>query len=521
MNDLDRLMPIIEAHAAELKQPGVLTVRPGYRLDNGWPTKDPAIVVVTSPGADVRSLPDQIDGVKLDVRPATPVEQLRFEQPATYAKLATRHSELEAGAFPEVDPVGEAEPALAADFAELAAKPQIPYSGPAGASLQPVTGVATITCHASPDAGWPTLRAFLGATKSKLVVGLYDFTSAHILQEVEKDLAGAKQLHLTLDSPALNPTADQSDPDTIKALTSELGDGLDSAWALVRSNKNIQRWIYPTAYHIKVAVRDSQTVWLSSGNWNNSNQPDMDPINHPSASDQATARKSDRDWHVVIDQPELAKTFEAFLAHDLEVARSVAGGGPGLLEAEPGVAVPPTFQVEAKAAWHFFAPLEIKDQQMTITPLLTPDPDVYHTAMLALLQSAQSKLYIQLQYIHPSDDAGDADFSALVKTVVDKIAAGVDVRIITSEFQSSNGWLERLQSAGVDLARVKIQNGVHNKGFVVDSRVVALGSQNWSGDGVLRNRDATVIIDNAQAAAYYESIFVHDWQNVATQRMHQ
>jgi phosphatidylserine/phosphatidylglycerophosphate/cardiolipin synthase-like enzyme len=88
-----------------------------------------------------------------------------------------------------------------------------------------------------------------------------------------------------------------------------------------------------------------------------------------------------------------------------------------------------------------------------------------------------------------------------------------------SEYQVSNGGLEKLQSAGIDLDHVKIQNGVHNKGYVVDSRVVALGSQNWSGDGVLRNRDASVIIENATAAAYYEALFLHDWENIAAQSM--
>lgn len=77
--------------------------------------------------------------------------------------------------------------------------------------------------------------------------------------------------------------------------------------------------------------------------------------------------------------------------------------------------------------------------------------------------------------------------------------------------------MDRLQAAGVDLNVVKIQNGVHNKGFVVDSKVVALGSQNWSAEGVLRNHDASVIIENETAAIYYENIFLHDWDKVAKQ----
>ena len=75
-----------------------------------------------------------------------------------------------------------------------------------------------------------------------------------------------------------------------------------------------------------------------------------------------------------------------------------------------------------------------------------------------------------------------------------------------------------MQSAGLDLSHVRIQANVHNKGIVVDLQVVAVGSQNWSGDGTLRNRDATLIIYNAEAAQYWEQIFIHDWTKMASQQ---
>ena len=92
--------------------------------------------------------------------------------------------------------------------------------------------------------------------------------------------------------------------------------------------------------------------------------------------------------------------------------------------------------------------------------------------------------------------------------------AGVDVRIILSQWQNSQ-WMERLQAAGIDTRLVRIQQGVHNKGFVVDHQRVVISSQNWSGAGVLQNRDAGIIIDNPTIARYFEEIFVHDWDNVA------
>jgi hypothetical protein len=488
-------------------------------MENGWPSKEPAIVVITSKEVSSVSLPPEIQGIPVDVRKATDVEELRFRQPGRYAQISAHRAEFRGGAFPEIDPA--VDETIAEIPRELAApKPQLSYTPPEGVSLDSVRGVFPITCHASPDAGWPSLRAFLAGIESTLTVGMYDFTSRHILDAVNADLLGKRQLEIVLDNPAKNPTADQTDPETLASLGAELGDEFTSAWALVRSNKAVNRWIFPTAYHIKVAVRDSAALWLSSGNWNNSNQPDMDPIGNPSDTDQDTARKSDRDWHIIIEEPGLAKTYEAFLKHDFDVASGETGGGPSVMGAEVQVDVP-QLEAIARGEFEFHRPLRIDNEAVTITPLLTPDAGIYQPAMLKLVRSAEEKLYIQLQYIHPSNKDEDADFSALIDAVIDRIQANVDVRIILSQWQLSQGWLERLQAAGIDLSKIKIQNGVHNKGFVVDSKVVALGSQNWSAEGVLRNRDASVIIENETAAKYYEQIFLHDWERIARQTTQQ
>ena len=517
MNALSQLTPLIAANASAFKQPGVLTVRPGYRMKNDWLTNEPAIVVVTSPGTSPSGLPSEIGGVPVEVRPATPVESLRHDDPSLYAAVAVERPEFRGAAFDELRPdSGAVEEAGGLGPGVLAAKPRLPYTAPAGASLKPVTGNFTMTCHASPDAGWPTLREFLKGVSSSLTVGLYDFTSKHILDEVADALDGNKQLTLTLDNPAKNPTADQTDKQTRHALEKKLGDSFSAAWALNRMNKEIPRWVYPTAYHIKVAVRDSKAFWLSSGNWNNSNQPDFDPIGAPSADDQKTARDSDRDWHVVVDHPGLAKTYEEYLQHDFDVA-SAEQGGPAPAGAGLEVALPFDFRLAAQGTWQFHAPLSLTNEPATITPLLTPDPGIYRDAMLALIQRCTDRLYIQLQYIHPSDNEDDDPFMDLLNAVVKKIDDGRDVKIITSQWQKTNGWLERLQAAGVPSEVLKIQNGVHNKGFVIDGTVVALGSQNWSGDGVLRNRDASLIIENAKAAQYFEKIFLHDWTRIARQ----
>src|SRR5262249_8140925 len=273
----------------------------------------------------------------------------------------------------------------------------------------------------------------LSQTQTQLTVGLYDFTSAHVLTGLQAALAGEQRLDLVLDHPAKNPTADQSDEETHNDLANLLGERLRFAWALEGSDRFAAAAIYPNAYHIKVAVRDQETFWLSSGNWNNSNQPAIDPIAHP--ADAAAAAKSDRDWHVVIQHPTLAQTFAAYLENDLAVARDHQAS-PGALA--PMAAMPLVLEQRTLAARAFtqFFPAQTFSEQLRIQPLLTPDPGVYRDAVLQLIQSAQQSLFIQTQYAHPSDQPADQSFTDVLAAVAERQQAGVDVRIIFSQWET-------------------------------------------------------------------------------------
>jgi len=70
----------------------------------------------------------------------------------------------------------------------------------------------------------PNLRSFLAGTKTSLVVGMYDFTSAHVLDTVKQSLAD-KKLNLVLDHPAIG----------VGGPVSSHGLGLDDAVGLGRA----------------------------------------------------------------------------------------------------------------------------------------------------------------------------------------------------------------------------------------------------------------------------------------------
>jgi PLD-like domain len=514
---------IIGRNLDAFDKPGVLSVRPGYEVTNDWLTGKEAIVatvrrkIAAPPAAE--QLPSEVEGVPVDVRQASEVKREEIEDPAAYsARLRLTPDTGSVAHFAlERTPAGAHPTRGASAHAQLAAtaKQQLPYAGPGGIALEPVEAEATIHMSASPDSGWPTLRAFLTATGESLTVGMYDFTSAHVEAAVSQALAG-KQLKLVLDHPATNATADQTDVQTVAKLGEALGGDFEEAWALTRPDPEASAWIYPTSYHIKVAVRDRSAFWLSSGNWNNSNQPDIDPATGGPDADEA--RRGDRDWHVVIEQPQLAIVFEDFILNDLAVAaphnNAPEAAGPPLPAPTGGRSQTPAF--------HQFFPAQTVTGRFRITPLLTPDPGVYVQAIKALIASATETLHMQFQYIElpKKVDQGSQAFVDLVQAVIERQHAGVEVKIIMSEFETA-GYLEQLQAIGLDVVNnVKIQNNVHNKGIVVDGNVVLVSSQNWSTDGTLYNRDAGVIVESEAVAQYFDAVFAHDWQYLAQSKAH-
>jgi phosphatidylserine/phosphatidylglycerophosphate/cardiolipin synthase-like enzyme len=76
--------------------------------------------------------------------------------------------------------------------------------------------------------------------------------------------------------------------------------------------------------------------------------------------------------------------------------------------------------------------------------------------------------------------------------------------------------IRKLVEAGFNEAVFRTQRNIHNKGIVVDGEKVLVSSANWSGDGVLRNRDAGLIIFNREIATYYQNAFLFDWDNRAS-----
>ena len=264
--------------------PNFVTAEPGFAIVDGAIVKEPAIVVFVSRVLAPTELleeeraPSQLGPYRVAVMQADPLRQ-----------LAVGRERLD---LPEFTPL------------EAAALTYQPIDG------DPINEVFEVEepllCHVGPDAGWRTvLKPFIEETQRSLTVAMYDYNADYIAKTfIETVRANNVNVTMTLDD-----SLAQDEKDIWAKHGTKLGDAFDG-W-IVRCSPNRR---FESAYHPKVAVRDSRSFWLSSGNWSRNSQADNDPIGDESA--RTGMYKKNREWHVIVDHEGLAQLFEQYITHD-------------------------------------------------------------------------------------------------------------------------------------------------------------------------------------------------------------
>ncbi len=476
----------------------IFDVRLGYRFRNGWITDERAIVFSVRHKTSRKSLeqsgdtplPAQIEGIGTDITTASPWSILQKES------------------------------GLELPF-DLEGVKRGNYQPPAGLELRRVKERMRVVIHLSPDAGYPQLSQFINRTEKTLTVGIYEFTAEYIYKELigvlEKNKGSLKLVVQRFDKNGKQPD-EMSNEEIVAELKRKLGKHFDFAWASV-SGPDKQ---FANAYHIKVAVRDSKEMWLSSGNWKPSNQPNCDPIRED-LKPLSLLKKNNRDWHAIIACPSLAEQFERYLQYDLDQARAFEAPSVTLPEVYGPDYYHEEIADETRTVARFFSPLEI-ERELDIQPLLTPDN--YSEHVLALIESAKERIYFQNQSLNPLA-TNDPGFERLLNALKEKQDEGLDVKIIfrdPSEFGGADNLrkaIEALKDYGFDTSRFKVQRKCHTKGIMVDGEAAMLGSHNWTNAGTLYNRDASLIFFDKEITEYLEKIFLHDWVVLAQQKINE
>lgn len=462
---------------------GVLRAFAGYALDNGVLSDRSVIAVAASPErieAIRTSLPKIFEGYPVDVRPASIKDQVGAESPFVTESAMT----------------------IAYDDSAR--------TGP-GFSFEPIVEPMDLTLHVGPDRGWSQLKSFLGDGKT-FVSSIYQFHAKHIADAIGARLADQAALQLvaapeTRDGGSPPPAGDFPREATFSHWKDEFGANFQRIFVPIGSHGLVRK-----AYHIKVTVKDFDWVWLSSGNWTRTSQPEI-PL--AAANDPGmVSHAGNREWHVIARSRTLAERLRNHIKQDFTTSQAL-GAVPETLAFDPLVYVQ-DFVEEAialeAAPSRVFEPRTVSGK-IKLRPLLTPDKGgaVYCDAVLDLIRSAKRQLLFQNQYIDVSP-ASSGLFERLVTALIDKAREIDDVRIILRTGTELRANVEELKRRGLDVGRkVRRLANTHTKGIVVDAQHVLIGSQNWSSLGVTLNRDASLLIEHPDASRYFAEVFEVDW----------
>jgi hypothetical protein len=489
----------------------VVTTRPGYKYPpDGKPV--PAIVVAVTPGTT------PVQAAQLEAKFALPFTVI---DATVEEQLAADEKQPVSFGTPGGSMVSAFEKLLGGDEPLVFLPPKTgAYEEPKPPNLPLVSEKMEMTICVSPEAGWGELEAFIGETTSTLTVAMYQFTAPHIFEAIEAAVTPAGRkfeliLHPVPEKPAKTGVkADDLDEekDVIPPLEEKMKKRFEQTWATLVSKKNPDG-LFASAYHIKVAVRDGDAFWLSSGNWQSSNQPDVHPfVDHPEKLPPQFQRKYNRDYHAIISNKKLASIYEFYIKRDFELSAAQA---EATSFAAPDLFVPEEEEapVDFAAPPKLFKPLRL-NREVSVQPLLTPDN--YAENALKLIKSATKSVWFQNQYINFRGTADDfTEFRLLIGALKDKIDKGLDVRIICRDMMKQES-LDVLVGLGFPKEAFRFQPACHNKTIIIDGKTVVFGSHNWSNEGVKTNRDASLIFDDEEIAAYLAEVYDYDWNTLAT-----
>ncbi len=346
------------------------------------------------------------------------------------------------------------------------------------------TGSATVTCFSSPDSSFGVITDLMQNTQDEMLIMVYAFTNWFLIDEIHDALArnGSMEIKIIVSW----KWASYFERDLTHGAFYNLSQN-------AAFGSNLQLFFSEETYleftHAKFMIFDREVVVVESANWAKSGIPPAESAGN-------------REWGVVIEQPDVVNYFIETFTHDL-LLDNVEPYVPDSGDEESFSTNIDTGSYPAPF------PSQIYTGSMSIQCVLSPDNDI--SAITALIDSATSTLYVQQMYSKMEWDGGPNQFN---DAIIAARQRGVTCRVI----------LDNRSSGMQEVGEMFLANGVevvfsnqtffgwtHNKGVIVDGQKVLVSSINWSYESTHENREAGVIITHTGVATFFTQIFNWDW----------
>jgi phosphatidylserine/phosphatidylglycerophosphate/cardiolipin synthase-like enzyme len=382
---------------------------------------------------------------------------------------------------------------------------RIYHIGQSDFPLQTFSSPADVTVFISPDNSYETIIHELRDAQRSIDITMYEFTNPFLFDELLDALTRNVTIRVFMEGA---PIGGMDDRERYILTT------LASHGALVRFMvSDYDKHVYARYQftHAKYIIIDNETVIVESANWAKTGIP-------------RDSTFGNREWGVVVRNDDVAIYFSNVFQEDWN---------PNYRDSYPieamHLATLPDFCLDYEVpsgSYHPDFSARTISGPSFITPVLSPDNS--EQVILDVIDNATTTIYIQQLYVYTN---WEETTSPLVQHLINKSQQNVTIYLILDynpDYEASIALLNEtkqfLESYGIQVKFISSEwspfTAIHNKGMIVDNMTVLISSINWNEQSLRKNREAGILLKNTDAAAYYASVFLSDWNLEATTVLH-
>ncbi len=352
---------------------------------------------------------------------------------------------------------------------------------------------ALIKPFSSPESSLSHLLSILDASREEIIVAGFKLTSWRIASSLVAALERGVVVRIGLEGTP--PGGMEPEQETILSHLAAKG---ASVLLMQAGREGFRRYAF---HHAKYVVVDG--TWLIQGSENFSEN------GYP------VRPEGNRGWGVVAFSRDLARWYTEVFAEDWNTSRSDVHVflAPGPVHGIRGTdsSAPP------------LRPEEFHSVDVEV--LFSPDNAVSKDGLSRVLREAAERVDVEMFYLRWEWNGNP---NPLVELLIELARKGVQVRILLDgspynvEGKDDNDEVaSRLNGIaaeeGIPLEARLLEPNVdgivklHNKGLVVDDRLVFTSSINWNYNGAYENRETGLLLSSGDLAAFFRGIFEEDW----------
>ena len=368
---------------------------------------------------------------------------------------------------------------------------------------------AKITPMIGPSDGLYQMVNWIESAKSSLHVHMYEFTSFKLAKSLIDAVNRGVETTVVIEKyPYSN-----YDLTTTRGIVYELDQaGVEVLWFTTGSAQAPQPYAYN---HAKAVVLDEQEIWLGSGNFKDSSFPNRQQY-ETNGEIVLFGSDGNREWGIFVNSSTLASKLLSRMAWDENTDHPhIEAYDPG----EPQFDKPDSWSGLPTSNLPLDPPLySVPEFEGDFDGKLLSCPDDCANAIISSIDNAESSILLSLQY--------------LVVGALERAAErGLSIRLIINEYyadespevQQATNLLNEVwnHTYGYDTAAIMMSAGgedrilkLHNKGMIVDSESVLIGSMNWGSNSLLQNREYGLLVNSSELAQYYIESWTSDWDRL-------